>query len=394
MPNHVLTAERKKPRPLKSAVAAALRAPPMGELSKPQLAHYTSENKRHMDFVAIHCPTEFELIIESIRKRSWIITPFDADEGELYNPAEYFYNEKVDGINYKLIVDRNLFSFILAAAQKCNVKKIYRDAIALIVFCQVAGILIEPNMAVYEKIDFDRNNADEAVEELKLFYRIDNTRSEDLLAYVLGISKKFSPIILNNIDLQEIKSKLLRHEWLAEWKSLYLIVLHLVYISEQKIDNKDKMESFISWMVKDFRLSLVSIVYAIFLFSSIRMKKMVKYKRTDSPQLRRKQLTNMTWDLFFANNFFRKWIGKANTEEYLLATDDKMVQELLKKAIYVQKEQDIAALSKYLHQNEVSLLKQVLFTINNTKDRVYNSEDWSLKYRDELIFEKEKLLLS
>jgi hypothetical protein len=347
-----------------------------------------------MDFVAIHCPADFERIIESLRERSWIITPFDVGEDELYNPAEYVYNEKVDGINYKLIVDRNLFSFILAAANKNNVKKIYRDAIALIAFCQIAGILIEPNMAVYEKIDYDRNNADEAVEELKLFYRIDNTRSEELLAYVSGTSKKVSPVNLNNIDSQEIKLKLLEHEWLAEWKSLYLIVLHLVHISEQKINNKDKMESFISWMVQDFRLSLVSIVYAIFLFSSLRIRKMIKFKRTDSPQLRHKQLTNMTWDLFFANNFFRKWIGKKETEEYLLATDDKMVQELLKKAIYVQKKQDIAALSQYLHQNEISLLKQVLFKINNNADRVYKSEKWSLKYRDELIIEKEKLLLN
>jgi len=347
-----------------------------------------------MDFVAIHFPADFERIIESLRERSWIVTPFDVEEGELYNPAEYVYNEKVEGINYKLIVDRNLFSFILAAAKKNNPKKIYREAIALIVFCQLADILIEPNMAVYEKIDYDRNNADEAVDELKLFYRIDNTRSEDLIAYILGTSKKVSPINLKNINSQEIKSKLLEHEWLAEWKSLYLIVLNLVYISEQKINNKDKMESFISWMVQDFRLSLVSIVYAIFLFSSLRMKKMIKFKRTDCPQLRHKQLTNMAWDLFFVNNFFRKWIGKKETEEYLLATDDKMVQELLKKSIYVQKQQDIASLSQCLHQNEISLLKQVLFKINNTADRVYKSEKWSLKYRDELIIEKEKLLLN
>ena len=163
---------------------------------------------------------------------------------------------------------------------------------------------------------------------------------------------------------------------------------------EQKITNKDKMKLFISWMVKDFRLSLVSIVYAIFLFSSIRMKKMVKFKRKDGPQLRRQQLKNMTWDLYFANNFFRKWTKKDEKEEYLLATDDKLVKEVLKKAIGVQKEQDLGILSEYLHKNELYLLKQVLFTINNVKDRVYNSEKWSLEYRDELIAEKEGLLFN
>jgi len=249
-------------------------------------------------------------------------------------------------------------------------------------------------MAVYEKINLDRNNADEAVDELELFYRIDNTNNDKLMNYAIGVSNAISPLIMKDFDSNNIKNQLVKHKWLAEWKSLYLIVLNLVCISERKDNNKEKLKQFISWMVADFRLSLVSIVYAIFLFSSIRKKKMIKFKREDSILIRQQQLNNMTWDLFFANNFFRKWIGKDASKEFLVATDDKLIQEILGKAIIIQNEQNVDALEKYLHQNERHIFEVILHTINNTTNRTYNSDKWSLEYRDELIKEKEAFLLN
>jgi len=347
-----------------------------------------------MNQLTLQLPIEFEIIQKTLIRKNWIVSPFVAAETELYNPANYVYNKKSDGVRYSLILDRNLFSFIISAARKSKQKQIYRDAIALIVFCQVAKIVIEPNMAVYEKINLDRNNADEAVDELEIFYRIDNTSNEKLMNYAIGVSNTISSLTKKNFDKNSIKNRLVKHKWLAEWRSLYLIILNLVCISEQKNNNNEKLEQFISWMVADFRLSLVSIVYAIFLFSSIRKKKMIKFKQEDSISVRQQQLKNMTWDLFFVNNFFRKWIGKDSSEEFFVATDDKLVQEILEKALIVQNKQKIDSLKKFLHQNERHILEIIIKKINNTKSRTYNSDRWSLEYRDELISEKETLLLS
>lgn len=341
----------------------------------------------------MQCPIEFIKIQEILIRKNWIVSAFDVDEKDLYNPANYVCNEKVEGTDYKLILDRNLFSFIISAARKPRPKQIYRDAIALIVFSQIANIMIEPNMAVYEKINLDRNNADEAVDELNIFYGIDNTNSDTLMDYAIGVSNAISPLPMKDFVSNDIKNQLIKHKWLAEWKSLYLIALNLVCISEGKDNSKEKLKQFISWMVEDFRLSLVSIVYAIFLFSSIRKKKMIKFKREDSISIRQQQLNNMTWDLFFANNFFRKWVDKNAAEEFLVATDDKLVQEILEKAIIIQKEGKIDTLEKYLHPNEKPILEVISNTINNTTNRMFNSDKWSLEYRDELIKEKESFLL-
>lgn len=327
-------------------------------------------------------------------RKNWIISAFDINKRDLFNPANYIYNEDFHGLQYKLILDRNIFSFIISASLKSKPKQIYRDAIALIVFCQMANIMIEPNMAVYEKINFNTSNAEEAVEELILFYRIDNTASDNLMSYAIGFSNEISPPHMNKWNSEEIKGQLTKHEWLKEWKSLYLIVLNLVYIADQEDSNQDKLKRFIAWMVKDFRLSLVSIVHAIFLFSSIRKKNMVKFRRGDTVSNRQQQINNMTWDLFFMNNFFRKWVGKNEKEEFLVATDDKLVKEVLEKAIFIQANEDIRAINKYLHPNEVEIIEAVLDTINNTQNRTYNSDKWSYEYRDKLIKEMEKVLLN
>ena len=180
------------------------------------------------------CPIEFTKIQEILIRKNWIVSAFDVDEKDLYNPANYVCNEKVEGTDYKLILDRNLFSFIISAARKPRPKQIYRDAIALIVFSQIANIMIDPNMSVYEKINLDRNNADEAVDELNIFYGIDNTNSDTLMDYAIGVSNAISPLPMKDFVSNDIKNQLIKHKWLAEWKSLYLIALNLICISEGK----------------------------------------------------------------------------------------------------------------------------------------------------------------
>jgi len=102
----------------------------------------------------------------------------------------------------------------------------------------------------------------------------------------------------------------------------------------------------------------------------------------------------MTWDLFFMNYFFRNWVEKKDAEEFLVATDDKLVKEVLEKAIFIQINEDIKAINKYLRPNEKEIIEAILDIISNTQNRAYNSDGWSYDYRDKLIQEKEKLLLN
>ena len=342
----------------------------------------------------VEVPQGFNVVQDTLLKQDWIISSFDIEKAELYNPANYLYKKMSDGLTYKLYLDRNIFSFIISAANKKKPKQIYRDAISLVAFCQVAEILIEPDFAVYEKINYYKHTADEAVEELLTFYEIDNSKNDILMKYILHEIDSIDLIPSNRCDSKELKDKLTKYEWLAEWKSLYLIVLNLVDINYQNINRETKITSFFNWMVKEFRLSLVSTVYAIFLFSSRRMKQMIKFKPNDERDKKILQLRNMTWDLYFMNRYFRLWLNKDEKAEFIFASDDSNVREILRAAILIQKSESLNPLKQYLHPNEEKYLNNIETLISSTDNRVYGSNKWTPEYREKLIKEKENVLLN
>ena len=110
--------------------------------------------------------------------------------------------------------------------------------------------MIEPNFAVYEKINYYSHNSDEAVNELLTFYKIDNTKTDILMKYILHEKDSIDIIPSVTLDSKSLKDELTKHEWLAEWKSLYLIVLNLVDINYQNINRDSKINNFFNWMIK------------------------------------------------------------------------------------------------------------------------------------------------
>ncbi|MFG0389187.1 hypothetical protein [Vibrio sp. zbq_2] len=77
------------------------------------------------------------------------------DETDLYNPSGFRHQIDNLGVTYTLNLDLNVYQFILNSYKKPVVKEQFLDAIALVVFCQMSGIALEPAYAVYEKIGYD-----------------------------------------------------------------------------------------------------------------------------------------------------------------------------------------------------------------------------------------------
>lgn len=348
-----------------------------------------------MDQLILQLPIQFAKIIEQIRNQDWLICNFNASEDELYNPAGYVYNSDLDGIQYKIILDRNIFRFIVSSSNTQIPNEKQKAAISLVCFCQAADILFEPNLAVYERLLPKMENVDKAINELLLFNKIDNASSDSLMSFSLSESNNLElhPKSLWDV-IQDLQKQLTQYQWLSEWKSLYLILLKIVHFNSFKIDSESKLLQFMNWLVKDFRLSLVSIVFAIFLFSSARIKNMVKFKSGSKKENKLKQLYNMTWDLFFMNNFFRLLTNKEDKREFLVATDDKVIKQVLRAALDVQNEGSLKKLKSYLPTREHVFVDIVGNLIENTKDRVYDSPKWSMDYREKLISQAEHAVLS
>ena len=137
-------------------------------------------------------PSYLEDIIESLMRRDWLVHNFDnVDTSGVYNFANYLYNKQVDGITYTIYLDLNIYQFILNAFKKSEPKQEFRDAIGLVIFCQIAEIELEPAYAIYEKINYrnDDKILTEVISDLELFHRINNISNSSIVEYLFEQGK-------------------------------------------------------------------------------------------------------------------------------------------------------------------------------------------------------------
>ena len=336
-------------------------------------------------------------ILEKLLNRDWLIHAFQLEDPNsiytLESIPNILHNSRINGIQYILYLDTNIYQYLLNSHKKLPTKET-RDAVALLVFCQLCDIWIEPNLAAYEKINYIKDNANEVVDDLLLFSKIDNAKKDALMAYALGDLNEYPLADGCYLDKETLKNNLTQYNRLTEWDSMYLIVLVCIAINREKISQHEKLKKFRYWMLKEFRQSFVCFVYAIIFFSKTPLKKMMKYKATDSKEERKKQVFNMTWDLYIMDSFMRNWVPKQETKDFIYATDDKAFKQLLRIAIQVQICENYTPFKENLHKADYENLIKIWDMTIPDSERIYQSEKWTPEYRKELIQKYELELLS
>ncbi len=311
-------------------------------------------------------------ILDKLLNRDWLIHAFQLENDNsiysLENIKNILYNNRIHGIQYILYLDTNIYQYLLNSHKKSPTKET-RDAVALLVFCQLCDIGIEPSLAAYEKINYIKDNA----------------RNDALMAYALGESNEYLLANHQNIDREVLKNNLIKYNRLTEWDSMYLVMLVYIAINQEKISSYEKLKKFRYWMLTDFRQSLVCFVYAIIFFSKTPLKKMMKYKATNLPEQRKKQVFNMTWDLYMMNSFMRNWIPKQETKEFIYATDDKAFKKVLNIVTQIQILGNYTPFKGSLHQTDYKNLIKIWDMSIPDSERIYQSEKWTREYRKELI---------
>jgi len=345
----------------------------------------------------VFCPQGTLRILDKLLNRDWLIHAFQLENDNsiysLENIQNILYNNRIHGIQYILYLDTNIYQYLLNSHKKSPTKET-RDAVALLVFCQLCDINIEPSLAAYEKINYIKGNANEVLDDLMLFYRIDSAKNDALMEYALGNSNEYPLANEHYLDKEALKNNLTQYNRLTEWDSMYLIMLACIAINQEKISSYEKLKKFQYWMLTDFRQSLVCFVYAIIFFSKTPLKKMMKYKATDLPEQRKKQVFNMTWDLYMMNFFIRNWIPKQEMKEFIYATDDKAFKKLLNIATQIQILGNYTPFKGSLHQTDYKNLIKIWDMTIPDSERIYQSEKWTHEYRKELIQQFEKKLFS
>jgi len=334
-------------------------------------------------------------IIERLKDRNWITHNFQLSENDdLYNIENYLENHQ-SGIHYTLYLDVNLYQFVINAVKKPFPKDEFRDAIALVIFCQLAKIDIEPTYAVYEKLNYKKCKTllDEITSDIEIFRSIDNTDTDLLANYTLGNVCTLELSRLKSISHSEIQEELIRYERLKNWDTLYLIIMSITHFNfNVQGCRKEKLRAFIKWLIEDFMLSLVCITYALVYFSNKPFKKMMKFKLSDSPEVKRQKISNMTWDLYTLDRYFRLWTKRNSNEEALYASNDRAFNELLKCAITIQNTNSFKHFENILPADEIDYVEQVTNSPDEFFTRKAQSNGITYEYRAQLIEKFEGLL--
>jgi hypothetical protein len=336
-------------------------------------------------------PDYYIEVARRLHAADWMVHNFrDADAPSLYNPANYLYNNEFEDTKFVANIDLNVLQYIVNCVKKPNQNPSYQDACALLLFCRYANILIEPSLALYERINHGRGNVEEALDDLTILRALDNLDPDRLAQYMLGNPLALEAVDLPVLDRAGIRDGLTRFERLTDWDSVYVLVLGAVCtFLDGNVQPANKFEYYLNWMIREFRLSLACIVYAIRLFGRMPLPKMMKYSESLSPSDRRKALCNMTWDLFLVNQYLKNWADPRKTREEVFFTQDKVVKELLRMAISVQYAEGVEPLLRYLRVSEALRCRELIDSANSRDGRVYRTSVWSPSYRDSLILKLE-----
>ena len=349
-----------------------------------------------MEEVLYEFPDYSEEIIRKLLKADWFIHSFDLDnEVDIYNPAGYLYNAEFNNLQYTIHLDLNVYQYVLSAFKKSNKNILHRDAIALIIFGKFTNIIFDPTLAVYEKLNYLEQCPDELVDDLLLFRQIDNSSMDGLAEFSLGYTDNIRLPEVAPMDRDRLKSGLTEYRRLKKWDTFYLFILKVTELYHfDESTNEEKINKFLKWCFSDFLYSLVAISFVIKLLGKRELPKLMKYKGHLSVKKRKDALINMAWDLFLLDKFFEKWVGKEKNKEFIYASNDRPLKEVLEMAISIQLEGNANQLGGQLSSfliKEINIVSGIMGKVEDRK--IVNVTDFKY-YRDGLINKIELIVLS
>ncbi|WP_125779587.1 hypothetical protein [Pseudoalteromonas rubra] len=348
-----------------------------------------------MEFVVYQFPSYAGQVINRLIEEDWLIHSLPLnDKEEIYNPSAYLYNLEMEGIEYTIHLDLNIYQYILSAFKKPKKNDLHRSAIALVVFAKFTNIKFDPSIAIYEKLNYKNQCPDDLVDDLVLFRQIDNSDMDLLAQFALGYKDTIELPAPTHLDRSLFKSQLTKYRRLKKWDTLYVLVLKIteLYFCDKGLSDESKLEHFWCWCHEEFLFSLVATCFAIKLFGKQSNSKLMKYSPKLSAEKNKKHLVNMTWDLFLLDKFFENWVNKPEQEEFVYATNDKPLRAVLEIAIEVQSGGYEVDLSKDLRKPLIESFFNMFELVMTEQGRHITSVTDFKSFRDGIINDYETLL--
>jgi hypothetical protein len=251
--------------------------------------------------------------LESLLKKSDVLTFGNYRIGPSNLLFEHIRAAEVDGVEFKALFDQNLISPLVNLAKGQPVSgspeniSAMRLAAACIAFCILAGILIEPAMAIYEYASTHGHDA--ANTDLLSFRIADNSDPLAYLDIALGKTDR-----LPKHDLHELACEsgviMEHHEEsnfaraLRLWKPHYLYVLKIIDLSRSGLSRFDTAVSLLRWQEQASFYNAAASMYCLAAIAHQPPKgDMLKGLMSENIQKLKSGIRNATWDIYVLQQF-------------------------------------------------------------------------------------------
>ena len=112
-------------------------------------------------------PVYYPKIVQIVRSADWLVHNFHSENVDIYNAVDYQHNLQVEGIKYQVVVDVNFLQYLLNMVKRPESNEFSRIAAAYLTFFQISDIQLDPTCAIYEKINYNGDRAEEAISNLE-----------------------------------------------------------------------------------------------------------------------------------------------------------------------------------------------------------------------------------
>ena len=256
-------------------------------------------------------------------------------DGGSFDLTEYLAAVELGGVEFRALFDRNILSPLAALAAGRPLTgseesiKTGRIACASVAFCIMAGMLIEPSMALYEYASTQGNSA--AQVDFAGFRVADNADPAIFIDIAMGRSDRIPENHLAQVRADLNVSALIPAETnfektLRMWRPNYLFVLKMAALRRRGLSSMQAALEFQRWQSEDSFYNAAASMYCLASISHQPPKgQMLKGIGSADLATLKKGMRNAAWDICLIQQF-GKHVTTPGSPSWSLWTLDKAVR--------------------------------------------------------------------
>jgi hypothetical protein len=297
--------------------------------------------------------------LESLIRNGDVLTFGNYRAGPSNLVFEHIRAAEVEDVEFRALFDQNLISPLVNLARgqpvsgsPANIASM-RLAAACIAFCILAGILIEPAMALYEYASTHGHDA--ANSDLLSFHIADNTDPMAYLDIALGKADRLPEVALrkladqSNFDAQSSKESNFARS-LRLWKPHYLYVLKITDLRRSGLSRFDAAMSLLRWQAQASFYNASATMYCLAAIAHQPPKgDMLKGLMSDDIRKLKNGIRNATWDIYVLQQF-GKYMKANPGPSWSFWSADKGLREVARRTFITNDEDEETTLTAFFSQ--------------------------------------------